>query len=84
MGKKINIDDYASFEVLEKMTPLEIYDVIDRHIKEQKNTQESDWTAGARRTLAMNYGTPEEQWRWACQSLHTYGYWYGGACQNLD
>lgn len=81
---KINIDDYASFDVLEKMTPLEILDVIDQHIKEQGNDMESDWTETSRIDIANNYGTYDEQWRDACNSLHVYGYWYGGACQNLD
>ena len=84
MEKMINIDDYASFDVLEKMTPLEIYDVIDKHIQQQGNFNESDWTEIGREAIADNYGTADEQWRRACSSLHTYGYWYGGACQNLD
>jgi hypothetical protein len=84
MGKKINIDDYAPLDVLKKMTPLQILDVIDLHIKQQGNKNESDWTETDRLDIANNYGTYEEQWREAVDSLHTYGYWYGGACQNLD
>ena len=84
MSKRINIDDYVSIEVLKKMTPLQILDVIDLHIKQQGNKNESDWTKTNRIDIADNYGTYEEQWRDAIGSLHTYAYWYGGACQNLD
>jgi hypothetical protein len=81
---KINIDDYAPIDVLKKMTPLAIYDVIDRHIKEQKNTQEEGWTISSRKTLSSNNLTEKKKWQIAVDCLHTYGYWYGGACQNLD
>ena len=84
MAEKININDYAPMEVLRKMTPWEIYDIIDRHIQEQGNFNESDWTAPGREAIVENFQTQNEQWRDACGFLHTYCYWYGGSCQNLD
>jgi hypothetical protein len=84
MEKKINIDDYAPIEILRKMTPSEIYDVIDRHIAEQKNEDEKNWTQVGRRSLLSETRSEKRKWQIAVDSLQTYAYWYGGACQNLD
>ncbi len=84
MGKKININDFDKIDVLEKMKPKEILDIIDRHILEQGNTVESDWTLGTRKSIENEDTTEKRKWQLACNSLITYAYWYGGACQNLD
>ena len=66
------------------MTPTEIYDVIDRHIEEQHNDDERDWTLVGRRSLLSKIRSDKRKWQLACDSLITYAYWYGGACQKLD
>ena len=79
---KINIDDYGKKEVYEKMSAIEILDVIDKHIKEQGNKMETDWTRNRREEIAD--GIDEETAkRNALLSLKTYIWQYGGACQKL-
>lgn len=84
MENKININDFDKIDILKKMKPKEILDLIDRHILEQGNTAESDWTVSARKSLENENKTEKKKWQLACNSLITYAYWYGGACQNLD
>lgn len=84
MEDKININDFDDIDVLKKMKPKAILDIIDRHILEQGNTTESDWTVPIRKSIESPSKTEKRKWQLACNSLITYAYWYGGACQNLD
>ena len=81
-GKKINIDDYGKEEVYEKMSATEILDVIDKHIEEQGNKMETDWTRSWRNRIARGVDE-EEVYNGAVTSLLTYIWQYGGACQKL-
>ena len=81
-GKKINIDDYGKEEVYGKMSATEILDVIDKHIEEQGNKMETNWTQNWRNRIAR--GVDEETVKnGAVNSLLTYIWQYGGACQKL-